>query len=103
MSIRKHLADEYKTHNDYLIESVKGKNKEISELKNRVEGLEEFAKMLIGEEELHQRGEYGTEFNRLFQLNIRYKQALEKIEDYDWDTHERVVNIARKALGGESE
>lgn len=40
MNIQNRLVDEYKTHNYYLKESIKDKNKEISKLKNRVEELE---------------------------------------------------------------
>src|SRR5699024_9307932 len=60
-------------------------------------------------QELEEENKFGTEqmeslvknHNRLDTENKRYREALVKINDWDWETHQEIVGIARKALEGE--
>ncbi|WP_313894696.1 hypothetical protein [Psychrobacillus sp.] len=54
---------------EILEEANHGMSAKVEEQQKEIERLKEFAEMLIGEEELHQRGEYDTEMEKLRKKN----------------------------------
>ncbi|WP_373894438.1 hypothetical protein [Virgibacillus sp. CBA3643] len=78
------------------------------ELESILETNKSVVNAIVGEETLHQDGEYESEMMRLQKQNHCYKQALEEIveakENYYGDEYpDAVDDIATGALEGESE
>lgn len=81
---------------DWLISTVEEQQKEIEESKKFKSEVEKHYKYthLSAKKSIEEK-------EKLKKENARLRETLNKISDYDWETHDEVVSMARKALEGE--